>query len=247
MYRFLSIFRRDLINLCLSPVWAAYCTLFPFLLVLILGGLCSASYGGRLTSYDYYGLTMIIFIIFNTSTIAANSFMEERVRRGNMRIIYSPVRRADIYLSKTAATFVFAGACHVSVIFLLHAVLGVDFGGRNMGFVIALLLFFELFSSSLGVACCVIFKRESTANQVLTIFINVAALLGGLFFQIDGLGRAVLVISYFSPVKWIFAAAARIIYDGDLSSFAPAALILTFLTAAALLLCSKMFKAEDYI
>jgi ABC-2 type transport system permease protein len=173
--------------------------------------------------------------------------MEERIKQGNMRIIYSPVRKREIYMSKILVTFLFAGSCHIIVIALLHFILGVNFGGWNSVWVVALMLLFEFFASSLGVMLCCIFKSENTANQILSIFINISAILGGLFFQLDGMGSAIAKLSFISPVKWIVNAIFRIIYDGDFSWFIPCALILIALSLISSQLCSRFFRTEDYI
>ncbi len=247
MYRFSQIFKRDLLNLIFNPMWVFNGTLFPFLLVLILGFLSSGNYGSSVTSYDYYGVSMMIYEIFNTSIIASNSFMEERIKQGNMRIIYSPLPRASIYISKILATFVFSSVCHIIVILVLNLSLNVNFGGKNVLFVILLLLLFEIFASILGVLFCCIFKSENTANQILSIVINISAVLGGLFFQLGGFGKNVENISYISPVKWIATDIFKVIYDKDFSYFLPTVTILIVLSIAALLLCGKFYRTEDYI
>lgn len=247
MYRFFQIFKRDFLNLAFNPMWIFYCTVFPFMMVLILGFLSSGNYGSIVTSYDYYGVSMMIYIIFNTSTIASNSFMEERIKQGNMRIIYSPVPKGFIYLSKIAATFVFSFLCHLLVMLLLYFTLKVNFGGNNAFFIIIILLLFEIFASILGVMFCCIFKSENTTNQLLSIVINISAILGGLFFRLNGYGKTVEKICYLSPVKWIVNDIFKIIYDGDFSYYLPTVIILIVLSASALLLCAKFYRAEDYI
>lgn len=247
MYRFLQIFKRDFLNLLFNPMWLFYVIAFPFLLVTILGFLSSGGYGSLITSYDYYAVSIMIYMVFNTSTIASNSFMEERIKRGNMRIIYSPVPESYIYISKIAAAFVFSSICHLFVILLLKLSFNAGFGGANTGFVLLVLLLFEMFSSILGVLFCCIFKSEGTANQLLSIIINIFALLGGLFFRLDGLGPAVEKISCISPVKWIAINIFKVIYDNDFSYYLPTAVMLVVLALAALLLCGKFYRTEDYI
>ncbi len=247
MYSFNQIFKRDLLNLFSNPMWVFYGTAFPFLLVLILGFLSSGQYGNMITSYDYYGITMMIYIVFNTSTIAANSFMEERIKQGNMRVIYSPVPTAYMYLTKIAASFVFSTVCHLFVIMLLHVLLKVHLGGPYTGFTLSVLILFEAFASILGVLCCCIFKSENTSNQVLSMVINISALLGGLFFRLDGLGETIEKMSDLSPVKWIVTSLFKIIYDHDFSYYLPTMLILLLLSLVALLLCGKFYRTEDYV
>ncbi|OPJ63065.1 ABC transporter permease [Clostridium oryzae] len=247
MYKFNQIFKRDFLNLALNPAWILYVTLFPYLLVLILGFLGSGSYTGSVTSYDYYGIAMMIYIIFNTSTIAANSFMEERIKNGNMRLIYSPIPKSYIYVSKIAATFVFTGICHVLVLLLLKLTLNVNLGGKNIGFVILILIVFELFSSILGVLLCCIFRSENTTNQILSIIVNIFSILGGLFFRVDGLGKNIEKISSISPVKWIITDIFKIIYSNDFSGYVQTILIISVISVLAVILCGKFYRTEDYV
>jgi ABC-2 type transport system permease protein len=247
MDRFWRIFNRDFLNLLCNPMWVFYCTLFPLLLILILGWLGSGNYGSQVNAYDYYGITMVIYAIFNTSTIAANSFMEERIRSGNLRLIYAPISTADIYLSKVAATFVFASLCHLALIAMLHWPLGVNFGGSNTLYVIVLLLLLELFSSALGILLCCICKSENLANRILSIVVNLCAVLGGLFFPPDGLGRVLSALSCLSPAKWSLQAIFALVYDSNLNYLLPAYLLLTALSAAAVGLCHIFFRTEDYL
>jgi ABC-2 type transport system permease protein len=228
-------------------MWIFNGTVYPFLLVLVLGFLSSGNYGSSVTSYDFYGISMMIFVIFNTSTIASNSFMEERIKKGNMRIIYSPVPSGFIYVSKILATFVFSSIGHLAVMLILHLLLKVNYGGSNFGFILIIFLLFEFFSSTLGILLCCIFKSENSANQLLSIIINISALLGGLFFRLDGLGDKVEKISYISPVKWIINDIFKIIYANDFSYFIPTAAILVLLSLAALMMCKIFYRTEDYI
>ena len=247
MYVFAQIFKRDLFNLFLNPMWTFYSSGFPFLLVLILGFLSSGSYGDSITSYDYYGVAILIFSIFNTAMTSANSFMEERIKQGNLRIIYSPLPKGFIYSSKIAASFVFSSFWHLIVILLLQLTLQVKFGGNNMGTILLILMLVDLFASSLGVLFCCIFKSENVANQLLSILIPFFALLGGGFFRLDGLGQAAETLSFVSPFKWIITDIFKIIYDGDFSYHLPTVLILMVLTVLSLLLCVKFYRTEDYV
>lgn len=247
MYRFFQMLKMDFSNLCFNAMWVFYSVVFPFLLVLILGFLGSGSYGSTVTAYDYYGITMMIYIVLSTAMTASNSFMEERIKKGNMRIIYSPMPKSFIYISKILATFAFSFICHLIVILLLYFILGVNFGGWNTGYIIVILLLFEVFSSSLGVLLCCIFKSENTANQILSIIINIFAVFGGLFFQLDGFGKNIEKISYISPVKWVVTTMLKIIYDNNFSYFLPTAAILIVLFVITLLLCGKFYRTEDYI
>lgn len=247
MYTFYQIFKRDVLNLFLNPMWVFYGTAFPFLLVLIFGFLSGGQYGNTITSYDYYGITMMVYIVFNTATIAANSFMEERIKQGNMRVIFAPVPNAYMYVSKITASVIFSTVCHLFVLFLLAILLNVNFGGAHAGYIISILILFEIFASILGVLFCCIFKSENTSNQVLSMMINLTALLGGLFFRLDGFGKTIEAISYLSPVKWIVTSMFHIIYDNNFAYYLPTIVILFVLSIASLLLCWVFYRTEDYV
>ncbi|GIP33192.1 ABC transporter permease [Paenibacillus sp. J2TS4] len=245
---FLALFKRDLLNLLLSPVLVSQNTVFPFLLVLILGYMGRGIYsGGEVTSYDYYGITIMIFMVLNVSMTASNSFMERSIKTSNLRILYSPMPTSFVYLSKIVATFIFTSMSLLLIAGLLHSILGVHVGGRDAVYVMLLLLGFNLFSSALGVACCCLFKSEEISNKLLSIVNNILALIGGLFLQLDGLGKTVEAISYLSPVKWVAEGIFRMIYDQDFGLFFPT---LAICAAGSLLLvggCKLFFRAEDYV
>jgi ABC-2 type transport system permease protein len=94
---------------------------------------------------------------------------------------------------------------------------------------------------------CIIFKCEETSRKILNFFINIFALLGGVFFSLDGYGRTVSFITKLSPVKWVLDGVFKIIYDRDLSYLMPTSVILLVLTAAMLGACKIMFRTEDYV
>jgi len=248
IYSFYAIFKRDLVNIVLNPVLLISNTLFPIVLVVLLGYLTSGNYGaGGVTAYDYYGVTILIFAVLNVSMTASNSFMEKSLKTSNLRIMYAPIRLSYIYLAKIAATFIFTSVCFLGYIALFSLVFGVNFGGVNLLYVILIVLFLNLLSSITGVFFCCIFKSEELTNKIISVVINIFAILGGLFFRLDGLGSAVERISYISPAKWAAEAIFRIIYDNDFSLFVPGILILMVVSAVLLVGCRLTFKVEDYV
>ncbi len=246
MYRFRQIFKMDLLNLVTNPMWLFYNIGFPLLLTLILGFLNSGAYGGAINAYDYYGVAMLIFAVFNTATIAANSFMEERIKSPNLRLVHSPIPAFYIHLSKLLATFVFSFTCHLLVAVMLSLTAGVSYSAQ-IGLMLALLLLSEFFASALGVMLCCACKSENLANQILSFVITMFAILGGLFFPLDGYGAAIEKLSYLSPVKWVLTASFQMIYDGNNALFLPAMLVLAALSALSVFLCVRLFRTEDYL
>ncbi len=248
MRQFFIILKMDLLNLAKSFILVQYNTLFPIALILILGFLCQGDYGGGgVSSYDYYGVTMLLFTVLNVSVSSANSFMEKSIKSSNLRIVFSPVRTSFIYISKIVATFLFTSLCYIAVIIFCNLVLGVNFGGTAIGCVILLILLLDLMSSAMGVLFCCLFKSEEGASQLLSMMNNIFGVLGGLFFQIDGFGKTVSIISYISPAKWVLEGIMRVIYDNDLSFVLPISVIFLVLTAVFAFGCRLTFRTEDYV
>lgn len=237
------IAKEDVINLVKNPIWIFYAALFPILLVLILGFLTKDNYGSSITSYDYYGITLMIYAVLNSGMIAANAFMEERIKKPNMRIIYAPGNVKSIYLSKIVASFIFSFLFHVFDMVVLTLIFKIHLNGILQ--LILLLSLMELFSVTLGVMFCCVFKTETITNQLLSIIINLFALLGGLLFSLDGYGETIRKISALSPAKWFSDTTFQMIYDNNFTSFVPTILGLVVITTLMILICHITFRKED--
>lgn len=245
---FSVLFSRDLKNLFMNPAWIMFNTVFPLLLVLVLGYLTKGGYGGMgVTSYDFYGVTLLVFSAWSVAMTSTNSFMEQRIMASNLRVLYAPVRPSFVYVSKIMASFVFTNVCFAVLIAVLHFGLGVHFGGPLFGYVAAIVLLLGLLSSALGVMFCCILRSEELANRVLSPVLQLTAVAGGLFFPLDGVSRTLERVSWFSPAKWVAEAVFRIIYDHDLSLFGPTVGVLALATVAAFVGCKLTFRTEDYV
>lgn len=246
MYAFRKILARDFLNLAVNPMWVFFSAPFPFLLVLILGFLSSGDWGKEASAWDYYGITMMVYAALNTATISANSFMEERIKGGNMRLVHAPVSAFAIHFSKTLASFAFCSLCHLATAFALHSAVGVHYGSALLPDALMIFILLEFFSSALGVAACCLLKSESSANQILSLAITALAVLGGLFFRADSLGPAAARVSELSPAKWATRALFALVWDNDASAVAPTAAILLASGAALVGVSAAAFKTEDY-
>ena len=239
------ISKEDFVNLIKNPMWIFYATLFPILLVVILGFLTKDSYGSQVTSYDYYGITLMLYSILTSGMTSANAFMEERIKKPNMRMIYAPGNVRFIYLSKILVSFVFSFLFHVFDLILLCLVFHIHISSVVQ--IIVLFAFTELFSVTLGIMLCCIFKTEAMSNQILSIVINLMAVLGGLLFSMDGYGKEIRSISMLSPAKWLSNTTFQMIYDHNYSSFLPTIISLAGVTLIMIIICNITFRKEDCI
>ncbi|HEX3078226.1 MAG TPA: ABC transporter permease [Lachnospiraceae bacterium] len=245
MRNLIIISKEDFINLLKNPMWIFYATLFPILLVVIMGFLGRESYGENFSSYDYYGIALMLYAILSSGLISANAFMEVRIKKPNMRIIYAPGNVKWIYLSKILASFLFGAFFHLLDMILLCSIYKIHISAIPQ--IVILFGLTELFSVTLGILLCCIFKTEEMANQLLSIVINLMAIFGGLMFSLDGYGKVIRHISSLSPAKWLLKATFQMIYDGNFTMFLPIVLLLSGLILIMLLFCGLTFKKEDCI
>lgn len=239
------IAKEDFINLIKNPMWVFYATLFPVVLIFIMGYLSEKSFGNGVTSYDYYGVTMIIYGLLNSGMTSANAFMEIQIRKPNMRIIYAPGHVRDIYLSKIVASFAFSYLFHMIDFAIVVLVLNVHVS--HVGMLLLLFALTELFAVTLGIMLCCIFKTEAVTNQIQSILVNILAILGGLLFSLDGFGKAARTLSLCSPVKWVMDGCFQLIYDNKYGTFGIGCAFLIIATIIMLFVCKIKFKKEDCI
>lgn len=247
MKGFIEIFKMDLENIIKNPVLVGYNTVFFFLSVLIMGFLTSGSYAKAMDAYNYYAVTFLIFSIMNGAMTATNCFMERDIKKPNLRIIHSPVGSFPIYFSKITASAIFDFVCHLLVLVILVPLLHINFGDQNAVYIVLLMIPFEFAAAALGVLFCCIFKTEETASTLLSTFISILAFLGGAFFSLDGMGKALAVASKFSPNKWLTDSFFAIIFDSNTTSFFPLLIGGIVLSILLVLGCEKFFKTEDYL
>lgn len=242
-----KIFKMDFMNTAKNPTLFICNTVFPLLLILIFGFIAKDTYGTKVTSYDYYGITMTIYFAFNIALTESNTFMEKRIKPGNVRLIYSPTRNSNIFLSKILACSAFAAICYTILMIIEDKVFKIKLGGENFIYVLILVLIFIFFMCCFGAFMCCILKSEEAANKTMSPFLTLFAIFGGMFFPIDSLGSVVQKMSYISPLKWINDCILKIIYDKDFSMFIPTVTVLLVGSMVLILLCKIAFKPEEYV
>ena len=239
---------QNMRNILFNPSIMMFCLVYPTVLVLLFGFLFSDMYQSDIvTSYDFYGVTMIFYLILQSATITPTVFMEEKNKKGNLRIAYAPVSRVQIYLSKLLTVIVV-----LTVSFLIHIALLsltglVNFGGKNMLWVMSLFFSLMLFMVTLGGAICSLIKSEDLTNKIVGVTINCFAVVSGLFFPVEMLGKFAGDIANATPVKMTLNKIFEIIYDNSLAGYGWIAGITILFTVIFLVIIHKNYHIEDYI
>lgn len=248
MMKFWTLFKQDIHRLVSSLGTVCIFLAFPTVLISLMGFLFDNLYNTSfVSSYDFYGVTMIFFVAMMGSTIPANAFLEKRIKSGNTRIFYSPVSRVSIYSSKILACFLFMSICLTINILVFQGLSFVNFGGSNSIYVILLLVNFILFLTLLSSAICVTIHNEQITNVILSNFMSVLGLLSGIFFPIANLGVMFEKISNFSPMTWTIDSVFQLIYDGTSANYWWIMLGLLGLSLVLLLVVHCKYRPEDYM
>lgn len=245
--RFIRIIKFDFMNILRNPMLVVFNTVFPLMMIAVMGFITKGGYEGSISSYDYYGVTMMIFTALFVAATATNTFMEEKVKRGNARIIYAPISKTQIYLSKLIATYILGTVSYSIIMLLGQYVLNINFEGGSIFYIILLINVLTLFGCCLGVMFCCILRSEESANSVMQLLLYFFVFFGGLFFSVDSLGKVIAKISCLSPIKWVTECAFKIIYDNDFSLYLPTIAIMLLGSIACIVVCQITFKPEEYV
>lgn len=243
-----KLIKQDFRNLITTPVVVTVCTIYPWLLIGLFGFIFSSLYGSEgITAYDYYGVTMMIYLIITSLTITPNTFMEKKLRQGNVRIAYAPISKVTIYMSKIISSYLFMGISFSLNMVIMNYFKIVNFGGENFIYVLGLMMTFLFFSVTIGGAACVIIKTEELTNTILSNVSSILAFVSGMFFSVDNLGKTVSSIANLSPIKWILDLSFSVIYDNNFQNYGVIVMGLILLSIAALIVMHFNYKPEDYI
>ncbi|GKX67156.1 ABC transporter permease [Inconstantimicrobium mannanitabidum] len=242
------LIKQDFKNLITNVNIDFFCFVYPFIVVGLFGFLFSGIYGYHgVTSYDYYGVSMMIFLIISAATITPNTFMEQRIKSANLRIAYSPISRWEIYASKLLSSYLFMGVIFSLDLIIFNALGIVNYGGKNFIYVLILFMALLLFSTTFGGAICVTLKSEELTNKIISLIMNLFALLSGLFFPIDGLGDWASKVANLSPLKWVLDSIFKIIYDGNFQNFSLTIGSLLGISLLLIVVVHVNYRTEDYI
>lgn len=248
MTKFWTLFKQDFSNLITSPGHVGMFLLFPTLVAALMGFLFENLYNTSLvSSYDFYGVTMVIFVAMMGATVPANAFLARGIKNVNTRIFYSPVSRIIVYSSKILACFLFMGLFITFNIILFQTTSFANFGGEHMVSIILLMLNFTLFLTLLSSAICVTLHSEELTNVILSNTMSVLGFLSGIFFPIASLGAIFEKIAGFSPITWTVNCVFQFIYDGSSPQYWWIMLGLIVISFLLVLIVHRNYRPEDYI
>lgn len=189
---------------------------------------------------DYYAVAILTLIILYSSMTGAHAVKDEKTAKTMNRLLCAPVKKYQILAGKVLGSFAIT-ALEVLVVFLVSIVFLKTYWGTHLG-VISLLLASEVIMAvSLGIGAAFLFRNE---RGIINLLIPVIAFFGGSYVPLDSFGKTMLLISNFSPIKWVNKAIFAVIYSNDFSSVAPAIIINLCLAVIFLVISSFSFRKE---
>lgn len=242
----LNKIKFELKLMCKTPVMILSYFVYPVLLTLIIGYLTQNSFGGEISSYEYYSVGMMIFIFSGAGLASAYNFIDKPIKEGNLRVIFAPIKTESIYLSQIMAGTLFSASGIAFTIIVFKYLIGVNYHGSESIILISFITVAFL-SSSLGVLLCTLINNVGTINMIFNIIQAIFCVLGGAFFSIEALGEIPAFIAKFSPVKWLIDGLLNSIYDNN-NSLAYIIIAVNIVLAMGLIgICKKTFKTEKFL
>lgn len=164
---------------------------------------------------DYYAIAVTTMIIMYSAATAGLLFENERVRHTANRLLVAPVTRAEIFAGKIGGSVVINSLFTLVVVLISKYMFGANWGDAGAMGISLLVLFSQIvFAISLGLGLSYLFKGKAAGAVIMTI-IQLAALFGGSYYQVEDNGDFVSVLSRFSPLDWTNDAIIAVIYGGS--------------------------------
>ncbi|MEG0619274.1 MAG: ABC transporter permease [Bacilli bacterium] len=242
-----TIIKQDFFNLLKNKPIMMYLVIYPPLLIIVTGFVFQNYFNNEiLSSYDYYGINILVFLTTASVIILPELMFGSNVKHVNFRIIYSPISREKMYISKIIVAVIVPFIIFSSYIFIFNLFKIVNYGSNNAVDMIIIEFFLLLFSISFGGAFCVFSKNEDLSTKILNLIVNLLAAISGVFFPVYLLGKNIEKISIISPISLVLNTIYEIIYDGNFASFIPTISILLFFSVIFISLIHLNYHPEKY-
>lgn len=219
---------------------------YPVLLTLIIGYLTQSSFGTEISSYEFYSISMMIFMFSGAGLASAYNFIDKPIKEGNLRLMFAPIKTSSIYLSQIICGTIFSSIAVAFSMIAFKYMLNVNYNGSELVVFLAFVTL-SFFSSALGVFFCTITDNMMTINMIFNFVQAILCLLGGAFVSIEAFGDIPAFIAKLSPVKWIMDGILNSMYDNN--NFLISIIIVVNVILGMILIgvCKRTFKTEKYL
>jgi ABC-2 type transport system permease protein len=200
--------------------------------------------GHRPGAIDYYAINMLTLFAIVAMFIGALSIKEEKGRKTGARLICSPVKKYEILIGKILGIFT-TTILQSAVIFIFSVVVLRAYWGTHLGTILLILATGIFMAVSIGIGLAFAIKQDQLVMfGIMNILIPVFSTLGGSYFSIDGLGKAVIRVADLCPLRWINQAIMGVAFRNDFHLVAATITINLSLAVVFIVLSALFFKKE---
>lgn len=243
----LTIVKQDFLNILKNKPIMVYLIVYPVVLILVSGLVFDFMFNDTLlNSYDYYGVTLLIYLSLATVIILPEMFFGTSVKNANFRIIYSPISRWKIYVSKLFVSITMSYTIFSFYILLFNSLGLVNYGGNQVVYILILEFLLITCSILFGGAFCVLVGNEDLVTKTLNLVVNVVAIASGLFFSLHILGDEIEKTTQMIPIAQVTRTYFSIIYDSNLSEFNVTVTTLILLSIIFLIIIHIKYYPEKF-
>lgn len=229
-----------------TPVMILTYFIYPVLLTAIIGYLTQNNFGGEVTSYQYYSISMMIFIFSGAGLASVYNFIDKPIKEGNLRLIFTPISNIGIYLSQIITGTIFSGVGAGVSMILFKVLFSINYNGNE--FIIFLsFVALSLMSNALGILLCTILDDVGPINMIFNMLQVFLCVLGGAFISLESLGEFPAALSKISPVKWLMDGLLNSIYDNNNFLLFVTIGVNIVLAMMFIGICTRTFKTEKYL
>jgi ABC-2 type transport system permease protein len=186
----------------------------------------------KITSLDYYALSMTAMFLMFGAMYGAFSMVSERREQTMSRMLASPTPRAAIVAGKMLGVFVLGASQFVVLYLFTRFVLHVQWGASAAA---TLVVAFAEIAAVTGLATLIasLAKSERGVGGIGPLVVQIQALVGGAFFPITILPAWLQWIRFLSVVGWTIEGWRRVQIEGVgvLGVLQPAGVMLCFALA----------------
>ena len=175
------------------------------------------------SAMDYYAIAMVTLIILFGALGGAELIESERKRKTAIRLMASPVSKAEIFTGKITGALLLNMISTVIVVVLCKYMFGV-YWGDNLGLVFLVLFTEIVFAISLGIGLSYLLKGKA-AGAVVMMIIQLGAFIGGSYFPVVETTGFIRTLTRLSPLEWSNTALLQLIFSDRLSGVLNAMLL----------------------
>jgi ABC-2 type transport system permease protein len=223
-----------------------YSVIFPLIMIGLLGWIRNGSFSNGLTSFQYYTVTMLPFIICCEIITAVYQGQEEGRLKLGERFLIAPITTKTLILSKWCAGVTALSLCHGFVYIVVKLVFHVSYEGQGIIIYlmsIGLTAIVYAFGLMLGLGM----KNFMMIKNLLNIPVFVFAFLGGCFFPFGSSHFLVAWLIKLSPLTWINRATFLCMFDGQAELMLLLFSVLSLGVVVILIQAIKRFKKEGFL